>query len=112
MIRMLGAGLLLAGVAGCAAPPDGTWWRELTGLSAAPAAFRFDWHISGDPALAPLQVFDDGHQTWLQYPADQPLPAVFERTPDGDRLLRPRRDQDYLILRGVPGRMVLRGGLS
>ncbi|CAM5207310.1 hypothetical protein CDEN61S_03610 [Castellaniella denitrificans] len=112
MIRMLGAGLLLAGLGGCAAPSDGAWWRELAGLPPAPGAYRFDWRIAGDPALAPLQVFDDGRETWLQYPAGQPAPAVFERTAGGDRLLRPRREGDYLILRGVPERIALRGGLS
>lgn len=112
MIRLLGAALALAGLGGCAAPADGAWWRELAGLSPAPGVYRFDWRIAGDPALAPLQVFDDGHETWLQYPADQAAPAVFERTARGDRLLRPRRDRDYLILRGVPARIVLRGGLS
>ncbi len=112
MIRVLGTGLLLAGLGGCAAPVDGTWWRDLAGLSSAPGVYRFDWRISGDPALAPLQIFDDGRETWLQYPADQPAPAVFERTARGDRLLQPRRDRDYLILRGVPERIVLRGGLS
>ncbi|MGX5659121.1 TcpQ domain-containing protein [Castellaniella ginsengisoli] len=111
MIRLLGAGLLLAGMGGCAAPVDGAWWRDLAGPP-APGIYRFDWRIAGDPALAPLQVFDDGHETWLQYPAGQPAPAVFERTARGDRLLRPRRDRDYLILRGVPARIVLRGGLS
>lgn len=112
MIRILSAGLLLAGLGGCAAPADGAWWRDLAGLSSAPGVYRFDWRIAGDPALAPLQVFDDGHETWLHYPADQAVPAVFERTARGDRLLRPRRDRDYLILNGVPERIVLRGGLS
>ncbi len=112
MIRMLGAGLMLAGLGGCATPADGAWWRDLAGLPSASGAYRFDWRIAGDPALAPLQVFDDGRETWLQYPADQPAPAVFERTAGGDRLLRPRRERDYLILRGVPDRIVLRGGLS
>ncbi|WP_423754355.1 TcpQ domain-containing protein [Castellaniella defragrans] len=117
-VRMGRAGLLLAaltglaGLGGCAAPADGAWWRDLAGLANPPGVYRFDWRIAGDPALAPLQVFDDGRETWLQYPADQPAPAVFERTARGDRLLRPRRERDYLVLSGVPERVVLRGGLS
>jgi len=111
MIKMLGTGLLAVGLAGCAAQPGANWWRDLAGLSAAPGAYRFDWRIAGEPALAPLQVFDDGRRTWLHYPPDQPAPAVFERTPRGDRLLRPHRQGDYLVLSGVPAHIVLRGGL-
>lgn len=110
MVRILGAVLLALTLAGCAAPADRAWWRTLAGLPEAPAQFRFAWQMSGDASLAPLQAFDDGHQTWLQYPSDQTLPAVFERTVSGDRLLRPRREGDFLVVPAVPERMVLRGG--
>ncbi|GAA0220157.1 TcpQ domain-containing protein [Castellaniella daejeonensis] len=112
MVRLLGAVLLLAGIGGCAVPADNALWRGLAGMRAEPAVYRFDWRIAGDPALAPLQVFDDGRETWLQYPQGQAAPALFERTARGDRLLRPRRDRDYLVLSGVPAHIVLRGGLS
>ncbi|CAM5204254.1 hypothetical protein CDEF62S_04327 [Castellaniella defragrans] len=94
MVRILGAALLAGMLAGCTTPADRAWWRAVAGLPPVPGQFSFDWRMTGDP-LAPLQVFDDGRQTWLQYPADQAVPAVFERTASGDRLLRPRREGDY-----------------
>ncbi|HEX7386150.1 MAG TPA: TcpQ domain-containing protein [Castellaniella sp.] len=112
MVKILGGALLVAMLAGCATPADQAWRRLLAGLSSSdsPAQFHFDWQISGDPSLAPLQVFDDGRQTWLQYPSDQPVPAVFGRTASGDRLLQPRREGDFLVVPEVPERLILRGG--
>lgn len=110
MFRLLGAGILVLTLAGCATSGAPQWWRTLAGLSPVPGHFRFDWHMDGDPSLAPLQVFDDGRRTWLQYPAGQPAPAVFERTVAGDRLLHPGREGDYLVIQGVPARLLVRGG--
>lgn len=110
MFRFLGAGVLALTLAGCATSDGPQWWRTLAGLSSAPGHYRFDWHIEGDPSLAPLQVFDDGRRTWLQYPANQLAPALFERTAAGDRLLHPEREGDYLVIQGVPERLVVRGG--
>lgn len=112
MIRILGAVGLILGLAGCATTDDGAWWRAWTAAAPAAGRYHFDWRLSGDADLAPLQVFDDGHDTWLQYPADQAAPAVFSRTAAGDRLLRVRRSGDYLVLRGVPEHLLMRGGLS
>lgn len=108
--RMVAVGLV-AGLAGCATTGGGAWWRDLAGVDSPVGEYRFDWRLSGDASVAPLQVFDDGHQTWLQYPSAQTAPAVFARTPAGDRLLRAQREGDYLIVRGVPDRLVIRGGL-
>ncbi|TAN26595.1 MAG: hypothetical protein EPN31_12985 [Castellaniella sp.] len=110
MFRLLGAGVLVLTLAGCATSSGPQWWRTLAGLSPVPGHFRFDWHMDGDPSLAPLQVFDDGRRTWLQYPVGQPAPAVFERTAGGDRLLHPGREGDYLVITGVPTRLLVRGG--
>jgi hypothetical protein len=110
MFRLLGAGVLVLTLAGCATSGGPQWWRTLAGLSPVPGHFRFDWQMDGDPSLAPLQVFDDGRRTWLQYPVGQPAPAVFERTVGGDRLLHPGREGDYLVITGVPTRLLVRGG--
>lgn len=110
MFRILGAGLLALALSGCATPGDRAWWRSFAGLQAEPAQFHFDWQISGDPSLAPLQAFDDGESVWLQYPAGQAVPALFEQVAAGERLLHPVREGDYLIVRRVPPRILLRGG--
>lgn len=99
-------------LAGCAQTQGWAWpeapWRASLDVSAR--HYGFDWRIEGDPALAPLQVFDDGRRVWLQYPLDAPVPAVFQRSVQGDRLLQPRREGDYLVIEGVPDHLVMRGG--
>ncbi|WP_417277012.1 TcpQ domain-containing protein [Castellaniella sp.] len=112
MIKILGAVCFSLVLAGCATPQSEAWWRDFAGLSPRIAQYHFGWQLSGDPDLAPLQVFDDGTDIWLQYPAGQAVPAVFARTPAGDTLLRARRDGDYLRVRGVHSHLLMRGGLS
>lgn len=113
MSRWLAVAGCLLGLsgAGCTAASDSGWWREWAGLSGRPGQYHFDWGIAGDPSVAPAQVFDDGRRTWLQYPADHPAPAIFQRGGQGDVLRRPWREGDYLVIDGVPPRLILRGGL-
>uniref|UniRef100_UPI0033419912 TcpQ domain-containing protein n=1 Tax=Castellaniella defragrans TaxID=75697 RepID=UPI0033419912 len=112
MFKFLVVAVATVLLAGCAQPS--AWaWLEAGGRrpsDAAPRQFAFDWRIDGEPGLAPLQVFDDGERTWLQYPSDQAAPALFERTAHGDRLLAPARQGDYLVIEGVPAHLVMRGG--
>ncbi len=99
-------------VAACAPPPS--WWPAAA--TAAPTAavashsYRFDWVLSGDPAVAPLQVFDDGRRTWLQFAQDQAAPALFGRTAGGEQLLHAQAEGAYLRLDGVWPTLVFRGG--
>src|SRR5690606_24284895 len=72
--------------------------------------FSFDWQVSGDSEVLPLQVFDDGVQTWLQFARDSAWPAVFESTPQGWRPLAHRQEADYMVIDGVYSEMALRGG--
>ncbi|WP_353146724.1 TcpQ domain-containing protein [Pollutimonas bauzanensis] len=84
--------------------PDFTDKGTQTGL------YSFSWRLSGDRAVAPLQVFDNGRQTWLQFVSGQALPAVFEHTAAGDRPLSYTREGPYMLLDGVWPMLVLRGG--
>ncbi|TEA77345.1 TcpQ domain-containing protein [Allopusillimonas ginsengisoli] len=112
MPRLLFVLLLVSLLPACALSPGMSALRPLPFLpSVSPAAtFSFDWQLSGSRAVAPLQVFDDGRRTWLQFNHGQAIPAIFERTSAGDRPVHYRREGAYLVLPGVWPELVLRGG--
>lgn len=108
MVRLV---FFLAGAGGlvsCALPPAGpaASWRA----SSASAVFHFDWRLSGDPAVAPLQVFDDGRQAWLQFAPGQPLPAIFGADESGERALPYVVRTSYVVVDGPWRRLTFRGG--
>ncbi|MFD4839845.1 TcpQ domain-containing protein [Achromobacter sp. NPDC058515] len=72
--------------------------------------FRFDWQLSGDPAVAPMQVFDDGRETWLQFAPGQALPAIFGVGSDGERALPYVRRDPYVVVAGPWKGLAFRGG--
>lgn len=73
-------------------------------------AFRFDWHLSGDPAVAPMQVFDDGQAVWLQFAPGQPLPAIFGVRGSAEQPLPYRRREPYVVVSGDWRALRFRGG--
>lgn len=119
--RFLPLVLLLSGCAG----PDGgpamlEWqWPFHTGKQQIEAdavhrgsyrQFSFDWALSGDPQVMPVQVFDDGTRMWLQFAPDSVWPAVFEVASAGMRPLVYRREEPYLVLDAIHDHLELRGG--
>lgn len=62
--------------------------------------FSFDYSLQGDARAKPLQVFDDGTKTYLQYRSIDDIPA-FISARDGV-LLIPRQEGPYTVLSGVP----------
>ncbi|MGB3816715.1 MAG: TrbG/VirB9 family P-type conjugative transfer protein [Achromobacter pulmonis] len=112
MVRKLVLTAALAVLAGCAPLSDpgafaGPAWRV-----GEPAAhgFHFDWRLSGDAAVAPMQVFDDGRETWLQFAPGQAVPAIFGVGPGGERVLPYARRPPYLVLAGSWEALTFRGG--
>lgn len=112
MVRILFFIGALSGLAGCAWPSGGAsaagpGWRA---AAAGVPGFRFDWRLSGDPAVAPMQVFDDGRETWLQFAPGQPLPAILGVAADGERVLPYARRDPYVVVAGRWQALVFRGG--
>ena len=63
---------------------DGAAW-PVPAPSACP--FDFGWRLSGDQAVAPMQVFDDGRETWLHFAPEARLPAILGVDEEGERPL-------------------------
>ncbi|WP_231755413.1 TcpQ domain-containing protein [Bordetella sp. N] len=74
------------------------------------ARYDFNWRLSGQRAVAPLQVFDDGHRTWLHFAPEQPLPAIFAVAREGERPVAYQRRDPYVIVDGVWPALIMRGG--
>lgn len=106
MVRLFLLGVLPLGLAACAQWSGPPAWR-----SDAPAAhYDFDWQLSGDPAVAPLQVFSGAGHTWLQYAPGRTPPAVFAQTPAGLKPLPHVRRDPYIVVEGIWPALVLQGG--
>ncbi len=82
------------------------------GAATAPRAYDFNWRLSGDPAVAPLQVFHDGRDTWLHFAPGQAVPAVFVDAGQGEQIAAYTRQAPYVVVAGMWPRLVLRGGRS
>lgn len=108
MVRYVLAGLVLLCLAGClnSSPRLGDWPAE----SAPIADYDFNWRLSGDPMVAPLQVFSGAGRTWLQFAPGRTPPALFAQMPTGVQPLPYRRQDPYIIVEGIWPSMVLRGG--
>jgi len=76
---------------------------------AAPATRNTAYRIEGAKALAPSQVFDDGRATYLAWPQQADLPAIFVIGADGVEGLANAVVKDgYLVVDQLAPRFVLR----
>lgn len=58
---------------------------EIAPVAAAPApAAGNSYAIKGEATLRPVRVSDDGQRTYIEWGADQALPAVFAVSPQGE----------------------------
>jgi len=92
------------------AHPQGQGAVASSTAQAGYAQFGFDWELSGDPEIMPLQVFDDGAAMWLQFSSEGAWPAVFDVNAAGWRPLAYRSESPYMVLDGVYEHLELRGG--
>lgn len=102
----------LVGLGGCSTVPD--WVPSmLRGTQAdteTAGHYQFNWTLSGDRSVSPLQVFDDGRRTWLQFSPGQAVPAVFREHGGGDIPVAYTVKNPYVVLPGVWPRLSFRGG--
>ncbi len=73
--------------------------------------FNFSYKIVGDRTVAPLQAFDNGSKTYLQFRDLSTLPAIFTDTPAGKILLKAGSEYDveppFVVLRKIEPELLL-----
>lgn len=88
-------------LSGCMGPAGRPWPSEQpSGTNIPSGKLDFGWKLSGDRAVAPLQVFSDTSRTWLQWLPGQILPIILGATEQGEQVLTYLRQGPYAILDG------------
>lgn len=76
-----------------------------------PTALNFDWASSGNAALLPEQIYDDGTATFLAWPSGQPMPAILVKDHEGtEGPVNFAVRGDVIVLDLVPREIILRSG--
>ena len=83
-------------------------------LTAAPEPVNSNYSIAegkGSEDIVPALVFDDGRFTYMRFPNNREVPAVFHVLPDGsETLVNIRMEGDLLVVDRVSRRLMLRAG--
>lgn len=83
-------------------------------LQAKPQVMNTQYSIaegSGSQDIVPTLVFDDGRFTYLRFPGNREVPAVFHVLSDGsETLVNSRMEDDLLVVDRVSRRLMLRAG--
>ncbi len=70
----------------------------------------FDWYLSGDRRVAPLQVFSDDWRVWLQWHPGQPQPSILVLEQGGWQVALPRQHGKFSVLDGQWQQLRFQGG--
>jgi len=83
-------------------------------LQAKPQVMNTQYSIAegdGSQDIVPALVFDDGRFTYLRFPGNREVPAVFHVLGDGsETLVNARMEDDLLVVDRVSRRLMLRAG--
>ncbi|WP_298050241.1 TcpQ domain-containing protein [uncultured Paenalcaligenes sp.] len=71
--------------------------------------YDFNWRLSGDREVAPLQVFSANNQLWLQFAVEQNIPAIFALENGRHIPLSYKRSDPYIIVSGAWQHLLFRG---
>lgn len=83
-------------------------------LAAKPTVLNTQYALAegaGSADIVPTLVYDDGRFTYLKFPGNREVPAVFHVLGDGsETLVNARMEDDTLVVDRVSRRLMLRGG--
>lgn len=70
-----------------------------TPATGRPSAVTSEYRLSGARALYPSKIRDDGYYTYIEWPSNAELPAVFSRASDGSEVIAEgvMMDDEYVL---------------
>ena len=74
--------------------------------------YDFSYAIAGDSRVTPIQVFDDGAQTFFQFKAAENAPAIFLLNKGRQELAQVTARSPYFVVSGLGQRFSLRSGTA
>lgn len=74
--------------------------------------YDFSYQIQAQARVTPVQVFDDGLNTYFQFNGGGAVPAIFRMTENGPELTIQTFEGPYLRVDGVAGQYLLRLGAA
>jgi hypothetical protein len=78
--------------------------------SARVGSYDFSYVSSGDTRARPVQVFDDGRNTFFQFRSGEAVPAIFSSNDGVPELVVPANEGPYVRVPSVRGRFLLQVG--
>jgi len=63
--------------------------------------YDFAYRAGGNPEIQPVQVFNDGHDTYFQFLSPEHLPAIFARVQGHEGLATEKIQPPYVIVNGM-----------
>ena len=73
-------------------------------------AYDFSYITAGHASVRPVQVFDDGRSTYMQFRPGMAVPAIFSSKDGAPRLLVPVQEGPYIKVPDLHGQLVLQVG--
>src|SRR5690625_5512124 len=83
---------------------------EQSSPSLAAGSFDFNWRLSGERAIAPVQVFNNQQQVWLQFRPEQHLPAIFAYQRGQYHAVKYQHFEPYVVIEGQWSELLFQGG--
>lgn len=109
--KTISAAMLLLLLSGCEHTQP--WTQRFSVFSSTSSStaeqFDFNWQLSGDREVAPLQMFSTPKQIWLQFAPQQPIPAIFALEGNAQKLLTYQRQEPYVVLVGEWQQLLFKG---
>jgi type IV secretion system protein TrbG len=75
-----------------------------------PNKLNMEYLIKGEAPFRPLSIFDDGRTIWIKMRPHEPIPAVFEDSEEGGKLVHYVVQEDWILLPRLIPKLTLKLG--